>query len=70
MKENQSVLLARLFVLVVFSFFVFVIHYFIFMAQGESYLDVTFSNLYMYIVYFILSLLAGEHILNYMKRKK
>jgi hypothetical protein len=66
----KIVLLARIFAFILFSFFSFVIHYFLFSNSDDTYFDAMTSHIYMYILYFIISLLVAEHLLNYIKRKK
>ena len=64
----QIVLIARIVSIAVFVFLGGLFHYNIF--AKDSYIDSIIAYPYMFIIYIILSLLAGEHFLNFLKRKK
>jgi len=64
----QIVWMARIFGFFLFVFLVGGVHYWLFHLE-EAYWETIFSHLYMYIIYILISLLAAEHFLNFLKRK-
>jgi hypothetical protein len=61
--------IARLFAFISFCILSLIIHFLLFHESDDNYLDTIFSHLYMHIIYFFISLLLAEHLLNYIKRK-
>ena len=63
------VFLARSFAVLVFLVFSFLVHYLLFREINGTYWNTIMSHVYMYIIYFLLSLLLAEHLLNFIKRR-
>lgn len=70
MMKHNIVILARLVALLSFIILSCIVHYGLFYSKDKTYVEILTENMYIYFVYFLFSLLLGEHLLNFLKRRK